>query len=227
MRAEGNAGNPVKLTGAAEIENSVLVANCAFFDGRPFTYDVDPCRALGNTLELTFAGGEEVRLLNNTLYGQGDGLLSAGARSGAQCRGDERISGRNNLFLGGGDYFDPDDQPFRYYTEGGDGLQIDMDYGLYHAVKLSAYSPAAHDLAADPLLSGPLAGEQYDMTLTAASPAIDAGDPDICPASDFMGSTRPVDGNGDGDARCDIGAYEWSPAHALLHLPLVVNSVQE
>jgi hypothetical protein len=75
--AEGNAGNPVKVTGQAVIENSVLIANCAFFEGQPFTYNVDACRAMGNALELSFTGGEPVRLVNNTLYGQGDGLLGA------------------------------------------------------------------------------------------------------------------------------------------------------
>lgn len=29
-----------------------------------------------------------------------------------------------------------------------------------------------------------------------------------CPAEDARGSERPIDGNGDGEARCDVGAYE-------------------
>ncbi|RME86382.1 MAG: right-handed parallel beta-helix repeat-containing protein, partial [Caldilineae bacterium] len=80
VRAEGNAGNPVKVTGQTRLENSVLIANCAFFDGQPFTYNVDPCRALGNALELNFMGGETMTLVNNTIYGQGDGLVAAGPR---------------------------------------------------------------------------------------------------------------------------------------------------
>lgn len=223
VRAEGNAGNPVKLTGDAQVENSVLVANCAFFDEQPFTYDVDACRALGNALELSFMGGETVDLLNNTFYGQGDGLVSAGAHSGGACSGSEQITGRNNLFLGGGDYFDPGDLPFLFYTEGCGGLRFEADYSLYDAVKLSAYTPAPHDLATDPFLQGPLAGEQYAVQLSAASPAIDAGDPARCPDDDIDGLLRPIDGNGDGIARCDIGAYEWRPLPTTVHLPLVAN----
>jgi hypothetical protein len=40
------------------------------------------------------------------------------------------------------------------------------------------------------------------------SPAIDAGNP--CGGSDQRGVIRPADGNGDGIARCDIGAFELS-----------------
>ncbi|MBN1953689.1 MAG: hypothetical protein JW900_01455, partial [Anaerolineae bacterium] len=35
VRAEGNAGNQVKTAGWTEITNSVLVGNCAFFEGQP------------------------------------------------------------------------------------------------------------------------------------------------------------------------------------------------
>jgi hypothetical protein len=44
--------------------------------------------------------------------------------------------------------------------------------------------------------------------LQATSPAIDAGDPAICPDHDLDGLPRPNDGDGDGTAICDMGAYE-------------------
>jgi len=50
------------------------------------------------------------------------------------------------------------------------------------------------------------------------SPVIDAGDPAGCRdqagellLTDQLGRARPIDGNGDGLAHCDIGAYEFDP----------------
>jgi len=58
---------------------------------------------------------------------------------------------------------------------------------------------------------GPLAfttGPTFWHPLLGDSPAIDAGDDNGCPATDQRGTTRPLDGNGDGTPVCDIGSYE-------------------
>jgi CSLREA domain-containing protein len=72
----------------------------------------------------------------------------------------------------------------------------------------------------DPLLD-PLqdnGGSTLTHALLTGSPAIDAGNPampgsggNACAATDQRGVTRPQDGNGDGTARCDMGAYEREP----------------
>ena len=60
--------------------------------------------------------------------------------------------------------------------------------------------------------------------LLPGSEAIDAGTgatPPDCPATDQVGGARPLDGNGDGVARCDTGAIEFDPTGiGVIHQPL-------
>lgn len=63
---------------------------------------------------------------------------------------------------------------------------------------------ATGNIDTDPLLNG-------DLSLPPSSPSIDAGDPGAGLASDFAGAPRPTDGNGDGIAVRDQGAFEYQP----------------
>jgi hypothetical protein len=215
VHSEGNAGNQIKVTGNTQIINSVLVGNCSFFDGQPFTFNVDPCRAYGNTLHIAYTGGEHVTITNTTFYGQGDGLIGAGPREDqGQCDGSETLTGSNNIFLGDKDYFDPTDITFLFYQEGCGDLRFEGDYNLAYNVRnietqwVDPPFPDGHNLFQDPLLAGPFSGLALGMYLLPESPAIDAGDSAACPDVDIRGSPRPVDGNSDGQNGCDMGAYE-------------------
>ncbi|MCB0208001.1 MAG: PKD domain-containing protein [Anaerolineae bacterium] len=75
------------------------------------------------------------------------------------------------------------------------------------------------DPALEPLsLNSP--GTTETHALQGSSPAIDAGDDTVCPATDQRGVARPK------EVRCDIGAYEYSPG-ILLRLPPVIKSASE
>lgn len=63
-------------------------------------------------------------------------------------------------------------------------------------------------------------GSPAYLPLLPNSPAIDAGNPTGCTdhkgnflSIDQRGSTRPIDGNGDTSAICDIGSYEYDPSN--------------
>jgi hypothetical protein len=63
----------------------------------------------------------------------------------------------------------------------------------------------------------------WTHALRGGSPAIDAGGMADCPPTDQRGVVRPVDGDLDDLALCDIGAYEFTLFE--VHLPLTVRSL--
>jgi predicted outer membrane repeat protein len=95
----------------------------------------------------------------------------------------------------------------RSLLNGGNNLQYprkklpDFDNDINNLIT----SPASAINFSDPLL-GPLAdngGPNQTMALQISSPAIDAGNPAHCPATDQRGISRPQ------GSACDIGAYEY------------------
>ena len=87
---------------------------------------------------------------------------------------------------------------------------------------MKSYDPGHCTVSGNPLLADPILGPLQDNggatqthALLAGSPAIDAGNPNGCLSStgaplqtDQRGFPRSTDGNGDGAANCDIGAFE-------------------
>jgi len=57
-----------------------------------------------------------------------------------------------------------------------------------------------------------LIGATRVLPLLPGSPAIDSAGDAYCIPYDQVGNPRPIDGNGDGVPRCDMGAYEYRPA---------------
>jgi hypothetical protein len=212
--AEGNAGNQLKTSGPATIENSVIVGNCGYFNGQPFTYNVDDCRAAGNALSLQLFPGNHLTVINTTLASEGDCLVTAECSGG--CDGSESVLLRNAIFQGHPDFLSPGEQTCLTWTDGFPHDPVSIDYAIIADVK------DMPDPCPDHSLCGVAPGvansgiDTFDAHLRADSPAIDSGTTDGAPADDFAGHLR--------DAQPDIGAYEWRELAERVYLPLAIRT---
>lgn len=198
-RFERNAGNQVKTSGPTWIENTLVVGECAFFTGKPFTHHVDDCRAAGVAVSLSLWPGEQATMHSSTVTGEGDCLVVAGCWGA--CAGAENVKLRNNLFIGH-EKWTGGNQACLTYQEGfpqGQGVW-DADYSLIWQVRHSA-CPGPNDVCGqapgvlDPALS------RFDGRLLATSPAIGRAQPSTSPPLDIDGFRR--------DEHPDIGAFEY------------------
>ena len=200
--AEGNAGNQIKTSGPASIENSIVVGNCGFFEGQPFTFNVDNCRALGTALFLRMRRGDRVSVTNCTVASEGDCLLVPECSAG-DCDGTESVVLRNNIFVGHTDFLQPFENTCFVYQETFPSDPFDIDYSIVTDTKDTPPCPGPHDLCgvSPGVVSASI--DAFDAHLLANSPAINAGTTSGAPPGDFDDGPR--------DDRPDIGAYEFGP----------------
>jgi len=205
----GNAGDQMKVNGPTRIENSLMVSNCGYFNGKSFTYNVGDCRAGGSALVFSMRRGSRVSVVNSTLVGQGDCLLIVQCDSEAvpPCDGSEVPIIQNNIFQGYQE-FGTDDMTCDVWFDRDNFYQTQEDYNVIHPdTKLGEFQHGSHDIFQDPLFVNANL-ETFDGHLQAGSPAIDSGLPvgslnGLIPSDDLTGAPRPY-GSG-----VDRGAYEY------------------
>lgn len=202
----GNAGDQIKVNGPTRIENSLMVSNCTFFDGKSFTYNVDNCRAGGSAVALNLRRGNQISVINSTIAGQGDCLCLAEC-DGGDCDDSETLIVQNNVFMGYPDFGNPSEQSCYIWFEPSVFGTVSTDYNVVYNAKMGNVALSAHDLDQNPqVVNSNL--ETFDGHLQAGSPAIDTGLAvgalgGLVPNQDMEGISRP---QGEG---VDRGAYEY------------------
>jgi hypothetical protein len=200
----------INTGGVISFTNSALIANLAAQDGGAIynsgVISVSNTTVSGNSAASGMGGGianfDLVNLVNVTVSDNSSG-------SGAGLFNNNVVNTKNSLIaLNLGDNC----QGAALFSQG-NNLEDGGTCALGQPTDMSNTSPAM-----DPL--GENGGSTPTHALAADSPAIDAGDNTACPPTDQRGKPRPVDGDGDSQAVCDIGAYEYG---YWLYLPIVLR----
>lgn len=196
-------GGGIYNTGAMTLTNVTISNNSAIIGGGIYTEGpapivaTTPMRDTSGDIQYLSATRPTMRLNNVTISGN-----SASSQGGGIYTNPFTLVVLRNTIIAQNE---PVNCQGTQMLSGGYNLSDDASCGL---------TALGDQTQVDPLL-GPLqanGGVLPTQALRPGSPAIDRGDPAHCPATDQRGIVRPADGNGDGNAACDIGAYElrWS-----------------
>jgi hypothetical protein len=193
---EANAGNQIKSSASTRIGNSVIVGSCAAFRGHGNMLSSDLCRAAGDAIFLGLGPGIDSTVLNSSVTGEGNCLVSSAGEAGG------RLRFLNNLFVG---------QPAhgksrascQFYT---DAPAADVEWsgnvtsGAHNAVcEAGNRCPEVPGIRV-PDLSG------FDPTPLQDGPLVHSADESQQrPDGDFRGERRPRDGP------WSVGALEPEP----------------
>jgi len=223
-RFEGNGGNQLKFgSGNVHIENSKIIGNCGWFNDKSFksTYDCaggyagfDNCRAGGNTMAFNTASGTTTRLINNTIYCNGDICMNNASKTSIG----NAFEIENNIYFHGQEFNSggADDAGFYnccpYGQSCGCSTQPTSNYNVSYNRSTSGYAPSGTgNVTTDPLFNeatdiedGYYYGSEMDVTLSStSSSAYQLGDESapLIEDVDYNGTSRGAD--------WEAGAYEY------------------
>jgi len=116
---EGNAGNQLKVSGNANIINNLIIGTCAWNSRQDAKLggNGENCRALGTALSVSYTHEDtQVHVINNTVYSEGDCIMSGGNRTGVS-RTNQKLTAVNNIFYAMTDYLQSFENSCMYYSE--------------------------------------------------------------------------------------------------------------
>ncbi len=180
----------VAFNGRIDVRNSIVVA-----DG-----NVTALEARTNTAQEAGASGDQLTIVQESVG------MGTGVSSWAEGTSEANLQLENSIVRGFASSY----------------LKLGANAPANLTIRYSNFEPSGNNIAegsldiaqgnidADPMFAtSPPYGPPAGLGLLAASPSIDAGDP--APgglAEDFIGTPRPLDGDGDGSAVRDQGAFE-------------------
>ena len=197
-RFEGSAGNQVKIAGPSVVQNSVIIGNCAHFNGQYDMTSGDNCRAAGNALVMRVFPGNLVSLSYNTISGQGDCLVQADGNYGSST---SEVDLYDNVLLGQTKWADSSQKSCLFYWSEPPLGKVAIQGNVIWNTRYYTTNPPNNTYADPKLVSENLAS--LNPALALGSPAIDKASTIITVTTDYAGDARPV------GAGYDIGSYEY------------------
>jgi len=207
----GQDGGGLANSGTATINNTTITGNTVNDGGIGGGISVFGATTINNsTIAGNSASGGGGGLSDETLKVAAQTFVSAGVppvddgASVALGNGEPSVDITNSIVANNTTGGDCD---VTTLTSGGNNLDSDSTCDLTGTGDKPGQNPQLAALAAN-------GGPTQTMAIPAGSPATDAGNNATCLATDQRGITRPQDGNSDGTAVCDMGAYELEPPAA-------------